>query len=182
MLSRRTLITASGTAAAGALLPHGWYVALAATEVIDVRMRSDEQGGMVHFDPIGVLLQPGQRVRWTCEANVHTTTAYHPQNANHSLRIPADARPWDSRYLLPGKIFEIELIVGGVYDYFCTPHEAAGMVGRLIVGKPAGPGALPFDYFIADPQQRGWRRVPKLAQAAFPKIDEILAAGAVHPP
>ena len=55
------------------------------------------------------------------------------------------------------------------------------MVGRLIVGKPAGPGALPFDYFAADPAERGWRLVPKLAQAAFPKIDEILAAGAVHP-
>ena len=182
MLSRRTLITASGTIAAGPLLSHGWYVALAATEVIDVRMRSDEQGGMVHFDPIGVLLQPGQRVRWTCEANVHTTTAYHPQNANHSLRIPMDAQPWDSRYLLPGKVFEIELTVDGVYDYFCTPHEAAGMIGRLIVGKPAGPGALPFDYFTNDPQKRGWCSVPKPAQAAFPKVDEILALGTVHPP
>jgi len=41
---------------------------------------------------------------------------------------------------------------------------------------------LPFDYFVADPQQHGWRPVPKLAQAAFPKIDEILALGTVYPP
>ena len=56
------------------------------------------------------------------------------------------------------------------------------MVGRLIVGKPAGPGALPFDYFTNDPQKRGWCSVPKPAQAAFPKVDEILALGTVHPP
>lgn len=136
----------------------------------------------MHFDPIGVLLQPGQRVRWICEANVHTTTAYHPQNAITPSGIPADARPWDSKYLLPGRSFEVELTVEGIYGYFCTPHDAAGMVGRLIVDKASGPGALPFDYFVDDPNQRGWRRVPKSAQAAFPKIGEILAAGSVHPP
>ena len=76
-------------------------------------------------------------------------------------------RPWDSKYLLPGKVFEIELTVEGVYDYFCTPHEAAGMVGRLIVGKPAGPGALPFDYFIDDPQQRGWRLCAQAGAGRF---------------
>jgi hypothetical protein len=30
-----------------------------------------------------------------------------------------------------------------------TPHEMAGMVGRIIVGNPGGPGLLPFDYFMA---------------------------------
>ena len=34
------------------------------------------------------------------------------------------------------------LTVEGVYDYFCAPHEMAGMVGRIIVGRP---GAQPFD-------------------------------------
>ena len=41
------------------------------------------------------------------------------------------------------------------------------MVGRLIVGKPAGPGALPFDYFIADPQQRGWRLCAQAGAGCF---------------
>ena len=45
-----------------------------------------------------------------------------------------------SGYLVePGDRFEVTLTVPGVYDYFCTPHEAAGMVGRIIVGQPARP-------------------------------------------
>jgi len=66
---------------------------------------------------------------------------------NHSLRIPEAAQLWDSKYLLPAHTFEITLTMGGVYDYFCLPHEIAGMVGRIIVGKAAGPATLPFDYF-----------------------------------
>lgn len=51
-------------------------------------MMSDPSGSKVYFDPIGILIEPGQSVRWQSVANVHTTTAYHPQNMNHSLRIP----------------------------------------------------------------------------------------------
>ena len=32
-----------------------------------------------------------------------------------------------------GDNFEVRLTVEGVYDYYCIPHEASGMVGRIIV-------------------------------------------------
>jgi plastocyanin len=152
----------------------------AAAEPVEIRMISDPEGSKVHFDPIGLLIEAGRRVRWRSIANVHTTTAYHPKNLNHSLRIPETAQPWDSKYLLPGHVFEITLTVEGVYDFFCTPHEIAGMVGRIIVGKPAGPGTLPFDYFKDDPSKRLWQPVPRLAQEAFPVIGDILAKGVIH--
>ena len=146
-----------------------------AADVVEIRMISNSAGSRVYFDPIGVLVEPGQRIRWRCVSNVHTTTAYHPGNMNPSLRIPETARPWDSDYLLPGHTFEVTLTVDGVYDYFCRPHEIAGMVGRIIVGHPAGPGVLPFGYFRNDPAKRSWRPVPEMAQKAFPSIAEIMA-------
>jgi plastocyanin len=161
-----------------------WLAGLAATGaahaeagVVEIRMRSDELGAHVAFEPIGLLIQPGQKVRWTNAGNnVHTTTAYHPDNDAHSLRIPATARPWNSDYLInPGDHFELTLTVEGVYDYFCIPHEMAGMVGRIIVGRPAGPGTLPFDYFRADRSKRHWQAVPAIAQRAFPAVDLIMA-------
>jgi hypothetical protein len=66
-----------------------------------------------------------------------------------------------------------------VYDYYCLPHEEAGMVGRIVVGKPAGPGALPFDYFKGTPGTGDWKPVPLAAQKAFPSVDAILKHGAV---
>ena len=48
-------------------------------------------------------------------------------------------------------------------DYSCAPHEVAGMVGRIVVGQPSGPGALPFDYFKGRPGTREWKPVPLTA-------------------
>ena len=73
-------------------------------------MRSDPEGAHVGFDPIGLRVMPGTVVRWVVEANVHTATAYHPVNGGHPLRIPEQAEPWDSNYLVePGQAFEVML-------------------------------------------------------------------------
>jgi plastocyanin len=148
-----------------------------AGSVVEIRMQSDDRGAEVWFDPIGVRIEPGQTVRWIMASpgNPHTTTAYHPRNANHSLRIPRGAEPWDSGFLInPGDRFEVTLTAEGVYDYFCLPHEAAGMVGRLVVGRPGGPGSLPFDYFAGRPDTTDWRPVPEAARRVFPTVEEIL--------
>jgi plastocyanin len=176
MITRRSLIQGGG-ALATALLAARW--AAAADDPVVIEMKSDPYGSHVGFDPIGVLVRPGQTIRWVCASNVHTATAYHPKNSGHSLRIPEAAEPWDSKYLLPKQTFEVTLTAEGVYDYFCLPHEIAGMVGRIIVGKPGGPGTLPFDYFHGDPGKRGWKNVPKAAQDAFPSIDAIMKSGRV---
>jgi plastocyanin len=176
-LTRRSLLAGAGGALSWNLLP-GRIFAQASDEIVEVHMKSDPGGAVVGFDPVGVFLQPGQTVRWICDANVHTTTAYSPKNDNRSLRIPETAAPWASDFLLPGQTFEVKLTVEGVYDYFCAPHEMAGMVGRLIVGKAVGPGSLPFDYFAA--QGRAWMPVPPAAQKAFPTVAEIERQRIVH--
>jgi plastocyanin len=170
MLTRRHLAGAGGLLLAGLGTP----AVRAEADLVEIRMRGDEEGAHVGFDPIGLFLQPGQTVRWRCEANYHTTTAYHPANGGRSLRIPRGAPPWASEVLLPGESFQLTFTVAGVYDYLCEPHEHAGMVGRLIVGKATGPGSMPFDWFKGRQEGRGWLEVPPEARAAFPSVEEIL--------
>src|SRR5258708_35172383 len=112
MVTRRQVLGA-GLLAGAALLRS--RPGSAAAEPVEIRMMSDPAGSKVHFDPIGILIEPGRRVRWRGGADVHTTAPYHPKNMNHSLRIPEAARPWDSKDLLPGPTFEIPLSVGGGY-------------------------------------------------------------------
>ena len=179
VLTRRIVLGGGGSSLAnGALAVRPRAATL--PEIIEIQMKSDPGGGVVGFDPVGIALRPGQTVRWVCEANVHTTAAYSPQNENHSLRIPEDAQPWASNFLLPGQAFEVKLTVEGVYDYFCAPHEEAGMVGRLIVGRAVGPGTLPFDSPV--PEGRHWKPVPAAAQKALPGIEEILERRIVRSP
>lgn len=179
MLTRRDLLQAGGLWLAGLAAPR-WVVAAraaAAAPVVEIRMRSDARGEHVWFDPVGMRIEPGTTVRWIMDSpgNPHTTTAYHPKNGNHSLRIPETATPWDSGFLVnPGDHFEVALTVEGVYDYFCLPHEAAGMVGRIVVGRPGGPGARPFDYFVGKPGTESWQPVPAAARKTFPSVEAIM--------
>lgn len=138
---------------------------------IDIGMGGTPNGFAVWFDPIGLLVRPGSTIRWTNAdpGNSHTTTACHPANGK-PLRIPEGAEPWDSGYLLPGQAFEFTLTVAGVYDYFCRPHEHAGMVGRILVlpeGAPPPAAPTAGDGLAAE------------AIAAFPAIDDILRLGQV---
>jgi plastocyanin len=124
MFTRRSLLEGCGGHLSASILPvvSG---AESPSNVIEIHMKSDLAGGVVGFDPVGVFVQPGQIVRWVCDANVHTTTAYSPKNDNHSLRIPENAEPWGSDFLMPGGSFEVKLTVEGMYDYYCVPHEMA---------------------------------------------------------
>ena len=163
-LSRRQLL-----AAAAALLRGP---ALAAEEVVEIAMQGRGDGSHVWFDPVGLLVRPGQTVRWSNreKGNVHTATAYHPANFDRPLRVPGSANPWNSDYLMPGESFAVVLTVPGVYDYYCIPHEHAGMVGRIVVGEPG-------------PEDRGRRPdgdLPGVALAAFPPVEAIMRQGAVR--
>ncbi|MEY9833785.1 plastocyanin [Sinorhizobium fredii] len=146
-----------------------------AEEVVEIRMQGRADGSHVWFDPIGVLIKPGQMVRWTNfnPGNSHTTTAYHPANFGKPLRIPESAKSWGSDYLLPDESFSVTFTDQGVYDYYCVPHEQAGMVGRIIVGEPEAHGR----WMEAVAASSG---LPDEALKAFPTVEEIMAKRTVR--
>jgi plastocyanin len=142
--------------------------------LVEIRMQGRADGSRVWFDPVGVLIEPGQTIRWINRdpGNAHTATAYHPGNFDKPRRIPQAAAAWDSDYLLPEEGFEVTLSQPGVYDYFCVPHEHAGMVGRIVVGSPQPPGWTDGATTV--------QGIPEIALQSFPSIDEIMSKGLVR--
>lgn len=179
VLDRRLL---AAPFAAFALLAGMLIATPAPAATFEVRAVMSKNGADVYFDPVGLRIEPGDTVRWIQVNGYHSVTAYHPANGDRELRIPERAQPWDSGMLLteypaPGSTFEHTFTVPGVYDYLCIPHEAAGMVGRIVVGEPeAGPGTRAFDYA----PEHHWKAVPKPAQQALPGSALIMEKGAVR--
>jgi plastocyanin len=151
-------------------------------DVVEIRIHGSPDGSHAWFDPVGVLVQPGQTVRWINLDPVyqHTTTAYHPQNSDHSLGIPKEAAPWNSDYLRPNETFSIRLTEEGVYDYFCIPHEKGGMVGRIVVGRPVGPTGQLVGNASLKPVVG---TTAKPTQLSLPSVEEITRLGVIgaHP-
>lgn len=169
--TRRRVLQWGGGAVAALFAPR---LAARSADVIEIRMAGRADGSHVWFDPIGVHVLPGQTIRWINRdpANAHTATAYHPANYDRPRRIPAAARPWDSSYLLPDESYSITLTESGVYDYYCIPHERAGMVGRIIVGAP-GSGRRKTG-------EGAGQGLPEVALRSFPPVAEILENGIVR--
>jgi plastocyanin len=172
MISRRHVLQTGGTLLAGL----AWPRLPRASEPIEIRMEGNTEGSHVWFDPIGLRIEPGQTIRWLNldPGNSHTATAYHPQNFERPMRIPEGAEPWNSDYLLPNETFSVTLTVEGVYDFFCVPHEHAGMVGRIIVVQPGRSPAVA----MVEPADR--EPIPEIALQALPSVDEIMRRGIVR--
>lgn len=168
-LTRRGLL---GGGLAAALTAH--RSAARADDVVDIAMQGNDDGSLVWFEPAGILVAPGRTVRWTNRnaGNAHTATAYHPGNFDRPLRIPGKAKPWNSDYLLPDESFSTVLVETGVYDYYCIPHEHAGMVGRIVVARPGEAGPTARAYPDGD--------LPEVALKAFPSVEEIVGRGVVR--
>lgn len=174
MLTRRELLAAGGLALAGRVLLPGAHGRTRRRGEVVIAMRSADQGARVWFEPAGVLVRPGTLVRWIVGEGVHTTTAYHPSHGGRPRRIPGGARPWDSGHLTsPDDSFEVTLEAEGVHDYFCRPHEAAGMVGRIVVASGRAPD--PDAPALRPPPGDG--ELPPAAREAFPSVEAIVREG-----
>lgn len=171
-LRRRDILKAGGGLAAALTLPPDLR---ATAGTIDIKMQGRADGSRVWFDPVGLLIQQGETIRWINEdgTSAHTATAYHPNNTGHALRIPQAARPWDSGYVMPGETFSHTFTVPGVYDYYCYPHERAGMAGRIIVETPGD-----MEWLTGNAARAG---VPEAALRTLPPVSEIMQKGRVRP-
>lgn len=170
MLTRRHVLAAGG----------GVFATLATPPVLraqgfeTIEMRGTPRGERVWFGPIGLAVPVGTTLRFVNRdpVNSHTTTAYHPEIFDREPRIPRVAKPWNSDFLLPDKSFEVTLTEPGVYDYYCLPHEMAGMVGRIVVGRPSEYGWQGASEDVAD--------LPEAAVPEFPPVEDILAQGRIE--
>jgi plastocyanin len=171
MLTRRHTLALGGGGLATLMAPKLVRAGSSRVEVIE--MRGTARGERVWFAPQGLAVPRGTTLRFLNldPGNSHTATTYHPDLFGRPLRIPEGAKPWDSGFLLPDEEFEVMLDQPGVYDFYCVPHEMAGMVGRIVVGQPGEAGWQDATSEAGD--------LPEVALDAFPSVDEILAEGRI---
>lgn len=97
------------------------------------------------FDPAELPAKPGQTVIWENVGSVeHTVTAYEdriPDGAAYfasggfeSEQAARDAYP-DKGGIAGGESFEHVFETTGTFEYFCIPHEGAGMKGTIEVAE-----------------------------------------------
>ncbi len=111
-----------------------------------INLQRNYAAGRYYYDPLGLYVSRGETVQWFSRSEGFSVTAYHPDHDNHELRIPEGAKPFDSGIMSVRETMEYTFEVEGTYDYYSRRHEVIGMVGRIVVGSPGGPGEQTLGY------------------------------------
>ncbi len=118
------------------------------THVVDMHITPVEgrQTPEFYFEPVGLLIQPGDTVNFVALSPHHTATAYHAQHVK-SHRVPDGVEPFSSPIVPVGEVWSYTFTIPGTYDIWCGPHEHYGMAMRIVVGEPGGPAEEPVTDF-----------------------------------
>lgn len=88
------------------------------------------------FVPDTITVKKGAAVTWknTGTMMIHNVdteaaTATDPKNA----QVPSGAKTFSSPMVESGKTWSYTFDVAGEYRYYCLPHQALGMLGKVIV-------------------------------------------------
>merc|ERR1719460_562791 len=101
----------------------------AASFAAGVKLGSDS-GGLV-FDPSTVTIKKGEKVTWTNNAGFPHNVVFDEDAVPDGV----DVDSLSSYDLLnaPGESHSATFDVAGTYEYYCEPHQGAGMAGKVVV-------------------------------------------------
>jgi len=160
MNRREFLRTAGGaTAVAGAVSASGSAAAQSTTEV------TVGPGGNLVFEPAEVYVAPGDTVKWVWDSDGHNVVPESQPDGADWGGTGSASELFDSGYE-----YEHTFETLGTYEYVCTPHAQAGMVGSVVVNESGEAPAEGGGGGEVDPEHMG---VP--IQAHFVGIATILA-------
>jgi len=85
-------------------------------DVMEIELRNFE------FVPSDVTITPGKTVRWR-----NTTATFHTVTPDSHT----EWQEWQTAAM--GETFEVKFDHAGTFQYYCVPHQALGMTGRIVV-------------------------------------------------
>lgn len=92
--------------------------------VVEMLNKAPDSNERQVFEPPVLQIEEGASVMFKA------TDRGHNSEANSDM-IPEGVEPWKGKI---NEDIEITFDVPGVYGYYCTPHQSAGMVGLILVG------------------------------------------------
>ncbi|MGB3534496.1 MAG: plastocyanin [Microcoleaceae cyanobacterium] len=100
----------------------------AAAETFDIKMGTD--GFQLAFEPKQVSAQPGDTLKFE-------NNKLAPHNVVFQQEPLKSAGMASGKLLYkPGETYQVDIpsdTPAGSYDFYCTPHRGAGMVGKVII-------------------------------------------------
>jgi plastocyanin len=90
-------------------------------------------GGALRFDPSSITIHVGETVRWRWSSSGHNVVSGSGGTADGRFCSPNDRGCGSAPLSDAGAMYEHTFMEAGTFPYFCAPHFAFGMTGRVVV-------------------------------------------------
>ncbi|VFQ60406.1 unnamed protein product [Cuscuta campestris] len=123
---REAVGTAAVAAATAATLLSG-----NATWAAEVKLGSDD--GALAFIPGELKVAPGETIVFRNNAGFPHNVVFDEDEVPSGVDVSKISMSEENLLNAPGETFTVTLTEKGTYSYYCSPHQGAGMVGKIIV-------------------------------------------------
>jgi plastocyanin len=85
------------------------------------------------FNPVNVTVKVGQKVRWVVAGGSHSVVSGTTCVPDNKFCNPSDTSCATAPIMSAGAMYEHTFTTAGEFPYFCGPHCALGMTGKVTV-------------------------------------------------
>ena len=98
---------------------------------IEVKLGSDD-GGLV-FEPNVFKVSPGEKIVFKNNAGFPHNVIFDEDDVPGGVDVSKISMSEEDLLNGPGEVFSVVLNEKGTYSFYCSPHQGAGMVGKVTV-------------------------------------------------
>lgn len=106
-------------------------LALTGSAFAGANVKLGADNGSLVFEPSSVTISKGDSVTWTNNAGFPHNIVFDEDAV--PAGVNADALSNEDYLNAPGETVTRKFDVAGEYNYYCEPHQGAGMQGKVIV-------------------------------------------------
>lgn len=98
---------------------------------IDVKL-GDDNGGLA-FVPSEFTVAPGEKIVFKNNAGYPHNVVFDPDEIPEGVDVSKISMDEEALLNAPGEAYSVILDKPGSYTFYCSPHQGAGMVGKVTV-------------------------------------------------
>ncbi|KAF9621739.1 hypothetical protein IFM89_027593 [Coptis chinensis] len=98
---------------------------------VEVLLGGDD--GSLAFVPSAISVAPGEKITFKNNAGFPHNVVFVEDEVPEGVDVSKISMPEEDLLNAPGETYTVSLDAKGTYSFYCSPHQGAGMVGKVTV-------------------------------------------------
>ncbi|KAJ9673435.1 hypothetical protein PVL29_023166 [Vitis rotundifolia] len=107
--------------------------ALLASNAMAAEVLLGGNDGSLAFVPSSITVSPGEKITFKNNAGFPHNVVFDEDEVPSGVDVSKISMSEEDLLNAPGEVYSVTLTEKGTYSFYCSPHQGAGMVGKVTV-------------------------------------------------